>query len=76
MLEAGRGTLLFTGATAAIRGGPKFAVLACPKFALRALSQSIAREFQPKVSSTVEPASGHMVSTRRSDNRFFIGYMQ
>ncbi len=52
MVEAGHGTILFTGATAAIRGGAKFAALACPKFALRALSQSIAREFQPKVSDT------------------------
>ena len=50
MVEAGRGTILFTGATAGMRGGPKFALLACPKFALRALSQSIAREFQPQVS--------------------------
>ena len=52
MVEAGHGTILFTGATAAIRGGANFAALACPKFALRALSQSIAREFQPKVSNT------------------------
>ena len=50
MVEDGRGTILFTGATAGMRGGPKFALLACPKFALRALSQSIAREFQPQVS--------------------------
>lgn len=55
MLAAGRGTLLFTGATAAIRGSAKFAMLACPKFALRALSQSVAREFQPKVSILVNP---------------------
>ena len=55
MLAAGRGTLLFTGATAAIRGSAKFAMLACPKFALRALSQSIAREFQPKVNILVNP---------------------
>jgi len=51
MVQAGHGTILFTGATAAIRGGAKFAALACPKFALRALSQSIAREFQPKVAT-------------------------
>ena len=55
MLAAGRGTLLFTGATAATRGSAKFAMLACPKFALRALSQSIAREFQPKVNILVNP---------------------
>ncbi|KAK9918745.1 hypothetical protein WJX75_006512 [Coccomyxa subellipsoidea] len=48
MLQAGKGTIIFTGATASIRGGAKFASLACPKFALRALAQSLAREFQPQ----------------------------
>ena len=48
MVEARRGTILFTGATAGMRGGPKFALLACPKFALRALSQSIARSSSPR----------------------------
>lgn len=47
MLERGRGTLLFTGATAALRGGARFAGLAVGKFGLRALSQSLAREFGP-----------------------------
>jgi NAD(P)-dependent dehydrogenase (short-subunit alcohol dehydrogenase family) len=48
MLARGRGTILFTGATAALRGGAKFAALAVPKFGLRALSQSIARELGPR----------------------------
>lgn len=48
MLEAGRGTILFTGATAALRGGANFANLAVPKFGLRALAQSMARELGPK----------------------------
>ena len=48
-IEAGKGTAIFTGATASLRGGPKFALLAAPKFALRALAQSAAREFQSKV---------------------------
>jgi len=43
-----RGTLLFTGATAALRGGANFHNLAVPKFGLRALAQSMAREFQPQ----------------------------
>jgi NAD(P)-dependent dehydrogenase (short-subunit alcohol dehydrogenase family) len=47
MLAEGRGTLLFTGATASLRGGARFASLAVGKFGLRALSQSLAREFQP-----------------------------
>lgn len=48
MLEAGSGTLLFTGATAALRGSAGFANLAVPKFGLRALAQSLARELGPK----------------------------
>lgn len=40
------GTLLFTGATAALRGGARFADLAVSKFGLRALTQSLAREHQ------------------------------
>lgn len=48
MERAGQGTLIFTGATASLRGGPKFANLAVPKFGLRALSQSLARELGPE----------------------------
>lgn len=44
MSAAGRGTIIFTGATASLRGGAGFANLASPKFALRALAQSMARE--------------------------------
>src|SRR5262245_60669948 len=43
-----RGTLLFTGATASLRGGATFQNFAVGKFGLRALSQSMAREFQPQ----------------------------
>lgn len=45
MLERGGGTILLTGATAAVRGSAKFAALAVGKFGLRALAQSLAREF-------------------------------
>lgn len=48
MVSAGQGTILFTGATAALRGSAGFANLAVPKFGLRALAQSMAREFGPK----------------------------
>jgi len=41
-----RGTIIFTGATASLRGGARFHNLAVGKFGLRALSQSMAREFQ------------------------------
>ncbi len=42
------GSILFTGATASLRGGARFANLASPKFALRALAQSMARELGPR----------------------------
>ena len=47
MSAAGGGTILFTGATAALRGGAGFAGIAVGKFGLRALAQSVAREFGP-----------------------------
>lgn len=45
MTRRGRGTILFTGATASLRGGAGFAAFAGGKHALRALAQSMAREF-------------------------------
>lgn len=47
MKPRGRGTILFTGATASLRGGNGFAAFAGAKFALRALAQSMARELGP-----------------------------
>jgi NAD(P)-dependent dehydrogenase (short-subunit alcohol dehydrogenase family) len=47
MAPRGRGTILFTGATASVRGGAGFAAFAGGKHALRALSQSMARELGP-----------------------------
>jgi NAD(P)-dependent dehydrogenase (short-subunit alcohol dehydrogenase family) len=43
-----RGTILFTGATAALRGRSHLAAFAASKHALRALAQSMARELFPK----------------------------
>lgn len=48
MEREGHGTIIFTGATAALRGGSGFAAFASAKFALRGLAQSLAREFGPK----------------------------
>jgi NAD(P)-dependent dehydrogenase (short-subunit alcohol dehydrogenase family) len=47
MVKRGHGTIIFTGATAALRGSAGFANLAVPKFGLRALAQSMARELGP-----------------------------
>lgn len=48
MKERGRGTILFTGATASLRGGKVYSAFAGAKFALRALAQSMARELGPQ----------------------------
>jgi len=48
MLERGGGTVIFTGATAALRGSANFAALAVGKFVLRALAQTMARELGPQ----------------------------
>ena len=48
MLELGGGALLFTGATASVKGFPGFSSFAMGKFALRGLAQSLARELGPQ----------------------------
>ena len=48
MVTRERGTIIFTGATASIRGAANFAAFAGAKHALRALAQSMARELGPR----------------------------
>ena len=48
MLPRGHGTILFTGATASLRGRDGYAAFAAAKHGLRALAQSMARELGPK----------------------------
>jgi len=48
MVKQGHGTIIFSGATAALRGSAGFVNLAVPKFGLRALAQSMARELGPQ----------------------------
>jgi NAD(P)-dependent dehydrogenase (short-subunit alcohol dehydrogenase family) len=48
MLPRARGTIVFTGATASLRGSAGFAAFAGAKHALRALAQSMARELGPQ----------------------------
>ena len=47
MAAQGRGTIIFTGATASVHGGANFASFASAKHGLRALAQSMARELGP-----------------------------
>ena len=48
MEAAGKGTMIFSGATASVKGGARFSAFASSKFALRGLAQSLAREYGPK----------------------------
>lgn len=48
MVPRGAGTILFTGATASVRGGAGFSAFAGAKHAVRALAQSMARELGPQ----------------------------
>ncbi|MBK7665414.1 MAG: SDR family NAD(P)-dependent oxidoreductase [Sterolibacteriaceae bacterium] len=48
MLDAGRGTILLSGATAALRGGASFAAMSPIKFGLRSLGQSLFQAYAPR----------------------------
>jgi NAD(P)-dependent dehydrogenase (short-subunit alcohol dehydrogenase family) len=70
MVPRGRGTILFTGATASVRGGAGFSAFAGAKHALRALAESLAREIGPK---GVHVA--HVVIDGAIDGAFIRGLM-
>ncbi len=68
MLDAGEGCILFTGASAGVKGYARSAPFAMGKFALRGLAQSMARELHPKnihVGHVV--VDGGIKSARRPD---------
>ncbi|TWU70830.1 hypothetical protein ED733_000751 [Metarhizium rileyi] len=48
MLEAGRGTIIYTGATGSLRGMPGLSSFSPGKFGLRSLSQVVTREYQSR----------------------------
>lgn len=48
MVPAGKGTVLFTGASGSLRGRPGFAHFAAAKAGLRMIAQAMAREFSPQ----------------------------
>jgi len=80
MVSKGKGTLLFTGATASLRGSANFGPFAAGKFGLRALAQSIAREMGPKgvhvahvvVDGPIDltPARQYMSAVEKRDEAF------
>lgn len=63
MLPRGRGTIIFTGATASLRGRARFAAFASAKFALRALAQSMARELGPQGIHVAHPIIDGAIDT-------------
>ncbi|MBG12668.1 MAG: short-chain dehydrogenase [Alcanivorax sp.] len=63
MVPRGRGTILFTGATASLRGGRGFSAFAGAKFALRALAQSMARELGPEGIHVAHPVIDGAIDT-------------
>ena len=70
MVEAGRGTILLTGATASLRGSARFSALAVGKFGLRALAQSMAREFGPQGIHVAHVIVDGQINTPRVRERF------
>ena len=65
MVERKSGTIIFTGATASLKGSAKFAALAVGKFGLRALSQSLAREFAPQGIHVAHVIIDGMINTEK-----------
>ena len=63
MLPRGRGTIIFTGATASLRGRAGFAAFAGAKHALRALAQSMARELGPQGIHVAHPIIDGAIDT-------------
>ena len=63
MLPRGRGTILFTGATASLRGREGFAAFAGAKHGLRALAQSMARELWPQGIHVAHPIVDGAIDT-------------
>jgi NAD(P)-dependent dehydrogenase (short-subunit alcohol dehydrogenase family) len=69
MLPKGAGAIVFTGASASVKGYPQSAPFAMGKFALRGLAQSMARELAPQgihVAHVV--VDGGIRSARRPDD--------
>lgn len=63
MLPRGRGTIIFTGATASLRGREGFAAFSGAKQGLRALAQSMARELWPKGIHVAHPVIDGAIDT-------------
>ena len=65
-----RGTVIFSGATAGLRGGANFSAFASAKFALRGLTQALAREFGPKGIHVAHVVIDGLIDAAETDRRF------
>ena len=64
------GTVIFSGATAGLRGGANFSALASAKFALRGLAQALACEFGPKGIHVAHIVIDGLIDAPKTDQRF------
>jgi NAD(P)-dependent dehydrogenase (short-subunit alcohol dehydrogenase family) len=70
MAARGRGTALFTGATASLRGSASFAAFAAAKFALRGFAQALAREYAPQGVHVAHVVIDGLIDEPQSDARW------
>ena len=69
MVPRGRGTILFTGATASLRGAANFAAFAAAKGGLRQVAQAMARELGQKNIHVAHVIIDGMIDNRRTRER-------
>ncbi len=70
MVPRGHGTILFTGATASLRGASNFAAFAAAKSGVRMVAQSMARELGPKGIHVASVIIDGMIDSPRVRERF------
>ena len=70
MVPRGQGTILFTGATASLRGAAQFAAFAAAKGGVRQVAQSMARELGPKGIHVASVIIDGMIDSQRVRERF------
>jgi NAD(P)-dependent dehydrogenase (short-subunit alcohol dehydrogenase family) len=70
MVPRGRGTILFTGATASLRGAAHFAAFAAAKGGVRQVAQSMARELGPRGIHVASVIVDGMIDSARVRERF------
>ncbi|CAM2010620.1 SDR family NAD(P)-dependent oxidoreductase [Acanthopleuribacter pedis] len=70
MLAAGKGTLIFSGATASVKAGARSGAFAASKFALRGMAQSLARAYQKQGIHVVHPIIDGVIWGERAEKVF------